>query len=160
MPAVRPKDPNTTEARHRAIELRARGDSTAEIGQRLGMTRQGAWRLLSNYGRDETAAGIVACCLCGRPVIRGGDTLRNNGPRPCLDCLRDRPQLPFGVRMKAFRTAAGWTQAELAQRVKLSRARVQRYELGEAEPRWRDLLKLIKALGAGLATLGIVESEE
>jgi orotate phosphoribosyltransferase-like protein len=54
MPLSRPANPRTTEARRRAIELRTRGLSTAEIGERLGVTRQGVWRLLSNYGKSET----------------------------------------------------------------------------------------------------------
>ena len=155
----RPPNPETTETRGRAIDLRARGLSTSEIGERLGITRQGVWRLLSNYGKSDTAPGIVACCLCGRPVIKGGDKLRNNGPVPCLDCLRDRPQMPFAVRVKAFRLAAGWTQAQLARRARVPLAAVHRYERGQTEPKWPNLVKLVKALGPGLVTLGIVDGE-
>ena len=151
----RPPKPETTAARRQAVELRARGLSTAEIGERLGITRQGVWRLLSNYGRSETAPGIVACCLCGQSIIRGGDALRNNGPVPCLDCLRERPHIPFAVRLKAFRMAAGLTQAKLARKAKLPPARIRAYERGHAEPKWRNLVKLMNALGTGASYPGV-----
>jgi hypothetical protein len=48
--------------------------------RRLGMTQQGARRLLSKHSRSETATRIVACCLCGGLIVRGEDVLRNNGP--------------------------------------------------------------------------------
>ena len=54
----RPPDPDTTEARRRAIDLRARGLSTSEIGERLGLTRQVVWRLLSNYGKSATPPAL------------------------------------------------------------------------------------------------------
>ena len=47
----RPADSETADTRRRAIELRARGYSTAEIGQRLKITRQYVWKLLSNKPR-------------------------------------------------------------------------------------------------------------
>ncbi len=141
MPPGRPPKPETTEARRRAVELRARGLSTSEIGERLGITRQGTWRLLSNYGRSETAPGIVACCLCGGTIVKGGDRLRNNGPVPCLDCLRQRPQAPFAVRLKAFRMAAGWAQEQLARRAKIPLATIRDYERGDAQAKWPNLAK-------------------
>ncbi len=37
----RPPRPETTESRRRAVEMRARGYSTAEIGERLGINLKG-----------------------------------------------------------------------------------------------------------------------
>jgi transcriptional regulator with XRE-family HTH domain len=156
----RPPKPETTAARRKAIELRARGFTTGEIGERLGITRQGAWRLLSNYGRSKPAPAIIVCCLCGNAITAGGAKLKNNGPVPCLDCLRQRPETPFAVRLKVFRLIAGWTQEELAKRVKIRPDTLRRYERGQTERSWRNLVKLMRALGTDLVTLGIATGED
>jgi transcriptional regulator with XRE-family HTH domain len=133
--------------------MRARGYSTAVICERLGVTGEGLRRLLS-CGQGQTALRIVACCFCGQ-LIRGGNWLRNNGPVPCLDCLRQRPQTPFAIRLKTFRVSAGWTQQTLARRAQLAVATIRAYECGHQEPKWRNLVKLMKALGTDLVTLGL-----
>ena len=156
----RPPKPETTEARRKAIELRTRGLTTIEIGELLGITRQGAWRLLSNYGRSEPAPVTVVCCLCGTPITAGAGRLKNNGPVPCLDCLRQRPETPFAVRLKVFRLIAGLTQDELAKRVKIRPGTLRRYECGNTEPSWRNLVKPMRALGTDLVTLGITKAED
>jgi DNA-binding XRE family transcriptional regulator len=155
----RPPKPETTGARRKAIELRTRGLTTIEIGELLGITPQGAWRLLSNYGRSAPAPITIVCCLCGKVITTGGDTLKNNGPVPCLDCLRQRPETPFAVRLKVFRLIAGWTQAELARRAQLSHATIRRYETGEAQVKWPNLVKLMRLLGTDLVTLGVAQDD-
>ena len=54
---------------------------------------------------------------------------------------------------------AGLAQEELARRAKIPVATVRMYERGEVQAKWLNLVKLVKALGAGLVTLGIVEGE-
>jgi DNA-binding XRE family transcriptional regulator len=129
----------------------------AEIGQRIGYTRQATWELLSNHGRDVTPLGIITCCHCGAAVVRGHDQLRNNGPVPCLDCLAKQPDAPFGLRLKAFRMTAGLTQAALAKLAGFVPLTISAYERGDDEPRWTNLVKLMRVLGTDLVTVGMTD---
>lgn len=54
----------------------------------------------------------------------------------------------MGLRIKALRTAKGMTQQELADRVNLSRERIQGYEAGKNEPgvlKIRDIMAVLDA---------------
>jgi hypothetical protein len=53
--------------RRRAVELRARGLTLAEIGRRLGMTPEGVRLALAACGLPAGRAAVaVSCAGCGR----------------------------------------------------------------------------------------------
>jgi DNA-binding XRE family transcriptional regulator len=158
-PRGRKPNPAVQKRRERGTRLRPQGLSMAEIGQRIGDARQATWELLSNYGQGRTPSGVITCCHCGKAITTGHDQLRNNGPVPCLECLARRPQTPFGLRLKAFRMAAGLTQEALAEATGILPANIRKYENNHVVPRWAKLVKLIRTLGGGLVTLGIADED-
>jgi transcriptional regulator with XRE-family HTH domain len=134
--------------------LRARGLTLAEIGRRLGVTRQAVFDVLARR-LQSPAEPVVGCAGCGSPIVSAGALPSDAGGALCLPCLACRPEAPLGARLKAFRLAAGLTKVELARRLGLTAAAVHQYEAGRREPRWRNLVPLIRVLGPGLLTLGL-----
>ena len=59
----------------------------------------------------------------------------------------------LGERLTSTRRVAGLSQHQLADRVGIERRTIQRYESGERDPRYTDLLLLAHALGVPLADL-------
>ena len=53
----------------------------------------------------------------------------------------------IGLRIAALRKAAGWSQAELAQRLKISPSAVGMYEQGRREPALQMLIQLSELFG-------------
>jgi hypothetical protein len=69
--------------RRQAAELRAQGLSLAEVGRRLGVTKQAADQLLRPPRRTS------ACPSCGKPALR-------DQPAPrCPACLAADPSAPL-----------------------------------------------------------------
>jgi transcriptional regulator with XRE-family HTH domain len=134
--------------RQELAALRAQGLSYAEIGRRLGVSRQGVWELLRDCG-PEVKALVVPCRACGRDVgtVRPGANPRRDAL--CLACLA-RPGVTLGQRLVTYRLVAGLTQAELAVRVGVRFGLVSAYERGERRPEARVLRRLAKVLGPGL----------
>ena len=56
----------------------------------------------------------------------------------------------MGARIAALRRAAGWNQAELAQRLQISPSAVGMYEQGRREPSADMLVRMAKALGVSV----------
>lgn len=52
----------------------------------------------------------------------------------------------FGKLLRQFREAAGWSQAELAERAAVHRRTVIKIERGERDPNWTTAIALAKAL--------------
>jgi transcriptional regulator with XRE-family HTH domain len=123
--------------RRRAAELRARGLTLAEVGRRLGITREGARQVL-------LAPPPPPCASCAAP-LPGGDP----GGR-CPACVAADPFAPFAERLRVLRLAADLTQVKLAGRAGLSHATVSNYESGRGRPRPRSLTALAGVLGPGL----------
>jgi transcriptional regulator with XRE-family HTH domain len=124
--------------RRRAAALRAQGLSLAQVGRRLGVTKQAAAQLL----RPPPAWSM--CPSCGKALpadARGGR---------CPACVAADPGVPFPERLRAFRLAAGLTQAQLGARAQLCVASVCNYECGRGRPRPRLLAALARVLGPGL----------
>lgn len=138
--------------------LRARGLTMAEIGRRLGVTRQAVFDALARRRRPP-AEPAVPCTGCGATIASAGAIPSDAEGALCLPCLASRPKASLGVRLKAFRLAAGLTKLELAQRLGLSAMAVHHYETGRREPRWRHLVPLIRVLGPGLLTLGLGQAK-
>jgi transcriptional regulator with XRE-family HTH domain len=138
--------------------LRARGLSLAEIGRRLSISREGVSQALSQMRRPPRQLS-VPCSGCRAPIPSQGALPSDEGRALCLACLASRPEAPFGVRLKAFRLAAGLMKAELAQRVGVSLMTIHHYEAGARSPRWAQLVPLVRVLGAGLVTLGLAPAQ-
>ena len=56
----------------------------------------------------------------------------------------------LGARIAALRRAAGWNQAELAQRLQISPSAVGMYEQGRREPSAEMLVQLSRVLGVNV----------
>jgi transcriptional regulator with XRE-family HTH domain len=136
--------------RQQILELRARGLTLAEIGRRLGISRQAVQATLKETGLSLPRRGRVHCRACGREVLNGEYRIECNGPVLCRPCLAENPETPFGQRLRSLRLAAGLTQAALAERAGLAVGSVRDYERGRDEPRWGSLVKLLAVLGRGL----------
>ena len=56
----------------------------------------------------------------------------------------------MGARIAALRRAAGWNQAELAQRLRISPSAVGMYEQGRREPSADMLVQIARVLGVSV----------
>lgn len=66
---------------------------------------------------------------------------------------RENAPMEFTANLKRFRERAQLNQAQLAERVGVQQATVQRWEAGNREPKHADLEKLALALGVTVAQL-------
>ncbi len=142
--------------RAEVARLRATGLSLAEIGRRVGVTKQCVHWVLRTMGHKRSYS--VPCAACRVVIPSAGALPTDAGAALCLRCLAQRPQAAFAQRLKAFRLAAGLTKAELAERAGLREQALRQYEDGGREPRWRQLVLLVRVLGPGLVTLGLAET--
>lgn len=62
-------------------------------------------------------------------------------------------RIELGQRIAEYRRQAGLSQDQLAERVGVERRSIQRYERGERDPRFIDLLLIADALRVPLAEL-------
>jgi transcriptional regulator with XRE-family HTH domain len=135
------------EQRRRVAALRAEGLTLAEIGRRLGMTRQ----LVHHYVHKSLPGSPPPTCgRCGSRV--GPDTpgYRYTRPAVCPACVTADPAATFAERLESFRVAAGLTREELADRAGLCGAAVSGYERGLWRPRRGSLAALARVLGSAL----------
>ena len=144
--------------RRKAAEMRFQGLTLQQIANHLGVTRQAIHSALQppRGGRPFN----LRCKLCAAELNLNGASPRDAATALCLNCLACRPRLPFARRLQAFRLAAGLTRAQLARKAGITSTSIQNYESDRLEPKWSQLAKLIRALGAGLVTLGIVSEKE
>jgi transcriptional regulator with XRE-family HTH domain len=140
--------------RARIARLHSRGLSLAEIGRRLGVTKQAVHDTLTQISRPLPRRS-VPCAACGAAIVSEGVLTSDDGQALCLTCLASTPGADLSARLKAFRLAAGLTKTELARRLGVSAMTVHHYENGTREPRWCHLRPLIATLGPGLVTLGL-----
>jgi DNA-binding XRE family transcriptional regulator len=129
----------------------------AEIGQRLGLTKQAVPGILTRHGQNQKPPAQVRCTACDKVILTGFFTLKVNRNVLCLACLEQRPQTPFGQRVKAFRLAAGWIQEQLAERAGLSPSTIGSVERRTCTmPDWPMVAALLRVLGVDLVAHGIV----
>jgi transcriptional regulator with XRE-family HTH domain len=64
----------------------------------------------------------------------------------------------FGEVLKDLRTAAGWTQAQLAEHSSVPLGTIRDYEQGKRDPLLSSAQKLARALGRSLDVFGTVET--
>jgi transcriptional regulator with XRE-family HTH domain len=136
------------ERRCAVAELRQQGLSLAEIGHRLGITRQRVSQLLKRFTFPRVRA--IPCSACGEPIVSTGALPDDQGTALCLDCLAQRPQAPFAQRLGAQRLAAGLTRAELARRAGMSNEGIRGLERHGRKPQPETLARLVGVLGRGL----------
>ena len=60
--------------------------------------------------------------------------------------MNNAKMLYLGKRIKSAREQSGLTQEQLAEKLNISRTAIARYELGEIEPRLKNLVAIAKAL--------------
>jgi transcriptional regulator with XRE-family HTH domain len=148
MPSGRKPD---LERRRQAGQLRDRGLTLAEVARRLGITKQAVWSLLNHRAR-RTAARAVPCSACGAMIVSPGALRRDAASALCLNCLRARPAVPFALRLKALRLAAGLSRTELSQRAGVAAASLRAYEDGRRKPQDRSAVRVARVLGEELLT--------
>jgi transcriptional regulator with XRE-family HTH domain len=136
--------------REQMARLRGEGLSLAEIGRRFGITRQGVRKAL-RPPQPQREPPTLSCIGCGAKIVSAGAIASDADAALCLPCLARRPEAPFAPRLKACRLAAGLTKKALADRAGVTRAAVQKYEDGLSEPRFAQLLRLVRVLGPKLA---------
>jgi transcriptional regulator with XRE-family HTH domain len=141
----------------RVSELRSQGLTLAEIGRRLGLSRQLVHHHLKGAGMAGRRPLLVRCSKCSAAITAGHHAVGRNHPALCLACLAKRPDSPFGGRLKACRLAAGLTAAQLAARCGVPAEAIRAVERAACRPRWERVARLIRALGPDLVTLGLVE---
>ena len=137
--------------RQQVAALRARGLSLLAIARAIGVSRQCVQQVLRRMSQPPPVPS-VACCGCGRTIISAGVLRSDEGKALCLPCLRKRPHVPFGQRLKALRLAAGLTQSELAARTGITPSCLCLYEAGHAKPKAANRDRLLEGLGAGSGT--------
>jgi transcriptional regulator with XRE-family HTH domain len=141
---ARGRKPNL-ERRDQAAELRSRGLTLAEIGRKMGCTKQAVHHLLGFRGPWPRPRKPVACPACGG-AAGTAPTARDHAPALCLACLGKRPGATFAERLRALRIAAGLSLWALAGRAGLSAWAVRVLEKGKCRPLPGTLRKLAEAL--------------
>lgn len=135
----------------RAIQLREAGLTYAEIGEQVGLTRQGVHKLLK-VARGKVPPTI--CCMdCGtivEPVIV-------LSPRAtelyCPACLLKHPEATFGQRLRAFRLAKGLTREELGKRSGMTGSMMGKIEQGQKRPTALAMWAIARGLGVSVEAL-------
>jgi transcriptional regulator with XRE-family HTH domain len=138
--------------KRKAAELQARGLSLAEIGRRLGVSKQAAHQLLGYRGTRpprRPRRREILCPGCGASL---GLALSQHdiAPALCLPCLDRRPDAPLGERLRALRHAAGLSRDRLARAAGLSAKALSAIERGVSAPRPETVQRLAAALEVGV----------
>ena len=62
----------------------------------------------------------------------------------------DCPAMPLGERIRQLRKEAGWSQAELAEKIGADAGRVNKYEAGRMAPAAESLVRLAEVLNVSI----------
>jgi ribosome-binding protein aMBF1 (putative translation factor) len=73
--------------------------------------------------------------------------------------MRENATMAIGEALKAARAKAGLTQGELARESGLTLSAVTKLEQGVAEPTWRSVKALARALGVSLDSLAAADDD-
>jgi hypothetical protein len=134
----------------RVSALRRQGLTLAEIGRRLGLSRQLVHRHLKAAGMAGPRRGVVRCCACAVVIATGHHTIEYNRRPLCLACLAEHPEAPFGRRLKGCRLAAGLTAEQLSARSGVPTGSIRAVERGACWPRWGRVARLIAGTAGGV----------
>ena len=139
------------ERRRQAAELRAEGLSIVEIAERLAVSPSAVNKMLGDH---EPAP--IKCRECGQIVGELRCRFRPKQGVLCLGCLTQRPDAPFGDRLRTFRVGAGLSIFVLARRTGIARYILDKLEnFPQHCVRWADALQLVKVFGVSLLVLGL-----
>jgi transcriptional regulator with XRE-family HTH domain len=141
--------------RREVARLRAQGLLAAEIGRRLGVSRQRIGQLFRAI--DRARAGSLTCRVCGRAASPPGAAPPDAASVLCLRCLAQCPDVPFAERLRSSRAAAGLRRTELARGTGLTVTTLRGYEDGSRQPHWRHLMPLVRELGLAIVAPGAGE---
>jgi transcriptional regulator with XRE-family HTH domain len=134
------------ERRRTIAELRQQGLTLAEIGRRLGISRQCVCQTLHRTSRPRRPLGL-SCSRCGRDIVSADALHRNREVALCLACLDQQPKAPFGQRLLALRLAMGLSLSDLARQAQMNRASLTCYEVHGVKPQPLTLARLVRVLG-------------
>jgi transcriptional regulator with XRE-family HTH domain len=126
--------------------LRAQNLTLAEVGRRMGCTKQAVHQLLGFRGPAPRPRKTVTCPACGG-AAGTAPTVRDHAPALCLACLANQPRATLGQRLRAHRIARGLSREALAERAGVSVSGASWTEQGAHHPRPGTLRKLAEALG-------------
>jgi hypothetical protein len=132
-------------------ELRDQGLAPAEIGRRLGISRQAVHYCLKRS--LPSAQPGVTCRGCKGVAVPAGARVRERGEGLCPACLRRRGA-PFPRLLRACRLAAGMNRAELGRRTGLRPITLGDYEAARTRPQRATLARLAAVLGGDLLGAG------
>jgi len=124
------------------IALRARGLSLAEVGRRLGVSRQCVHAALKRANAKR-----IRCKACARELNSAGALPRDDQAVYCLGCLAARPDSTIAERLLAYRLAAGLSVVELARRSGVGAGRISSFEHGKLRPGNKTLTAMLRVLG-------------
>ena len=134
-------------------QLRSQGLTLAEIGHRLGVTRQNVHRLLGQSRRQS-----VPCSACGTAIACAGAIPFHLKAVVCLACVGKLPNATLRQRVRTLRLTAGMTRLQLAKRAGVDLSTVKAAEFGRHVPCATTVKRLAKALGVTVAVLTGEES--
>jgi hypothetical protein len=82
--------------------LRAQGLTLAEIGRRLGLSKQHVGNILQTLARRDDRPP-VRCRACNTNIRSAGALARHDRSVLCLDCLVNHPEATFAEHLRACR---------------------------------------------------------
>ena len=133
--------------RRDVASLHARGVAPPEIARRLGMGVAAVYYYLKAHEIPDARPG--ACAVCRAAIVSDANP-HQYADLLCRNCLQKNPQVSFARFLKSLRVTAGITRQELAQRGAIGLDLIGRYERGEVEPAWKNVVRLLRAFGIRL----------
>jgi transcriptional regulator with XRE-family HTH domain len=133
--------------RREVASLHARGITPPEIARRLGIGVAAVYYYLKAH--DIPSAPPGACSVCRSPIESPANPHQYTD-LVCRGCLQKNPHVSFARFLKSLRVASGLSRQELAARGAIGLDLIGRYERGEVEPAWKNLLRLFKELNVRL----------
>jgi hypothetical protein len=138
--------PNVKKRRDVA-NLHARGVRPPDIARRLGIGVAAVYYYLKAHALPDARPGTCAIC---RAAILSEANPHQYSDLLCRGCLQKNPQISFARFLKSLRVTGGLTRQELAARGAVGLDLIGRYERGEVEPAWKNLMRLFKVFGVRL----------
>jgi hypothetical protein len=127
--------------------LHAKGVRPPDIARRLGIGVAAVYYYLKAHALPGARPGT--CAICRAPILSEANPHQYTDLL-CRGCLQKNPQISFARFLKSLRVTGGLTRQELAARGAVGLDLIGRYERGEVEPAWKNLMRLFKVFGVRL----------